>query len=108
MDFEKHYRDNQNGMHFGMWADDVPRQKGRADALDILDNAHALTMDRDMRTDEVKAALAYLGASVVREAPFTLFWDGLFMEDPSIRWEALNRALKGIRRELGCYQKNRF
>jgi len=101
MDFEKKYDERSNGMVFAPYQTEIVKRCARTDALNVLADAHARTIDEDMRTDEVQAALEYLGQCVVRDAPFTLFWDGLFFENQAIRWETLDRALSAIKREIG-------
>ena len=74
---------------------------GKADALAILHRAVEHTHDKDMRTDEVKAALSYLRRDAVRKAFFDNFWSALSITEPKARWQNLNAALNGICRQLG-------
>lgn len=87
--------------YFGQWAEDSAHAFGQRDALAVLSDAVARCVEEDMRTDQVAAALAYLGVAAVRQEAFQAFRRALAWPEPAGRFLAAQEALAGIRRVLG-------
>ena len=85
----------------GPWAGTSIREQAIDEALKILTDAFERTIDQDMRTEEVFDALAYLEGEGGKAWPFQSFRQALDNQDPRSRWQNVNAALNGIRREFG-------
>ncbi len=72
----------------------------RDHALEVLKEAVERTVDEDMRTDDVFAALEYLKGPCQRYGALLAFRDALSIEHPMRRETALKARLSEIKIEL--------
>ncbi len=96
--FSKPY---QGVKYFGHWSDATADAFGGRDALAVLRDAALRCADEDMRTPEVKAALAFLIGIASRREAFARFWQSLGISDPTTRSAAVLEAYGAIARVLG-------
>lgn len=86
--------------YFGEWAGDSGTARLQRDALAVLADAAMRCAEQDMRTPEVKAALAYLERHMVRPALCGTFRAALNLRDPLARASAAHNACKAIERAV--------
>ena len=96
-DFSQQYR---GVVHFGLWAEDIADDRGKADALLVLQRAAKQTYDDDVRCEEVEDALCYLEQFNTRKKPFADFRAALEMSDPRSRYYTVRNALVRIQMAL--------
>ena len=101
MDFEKPARDRTRDMVFAPYRDEMVSRSGIDAAVQILDEAAEKVLDFMMQTDDVQAAIDYLKPRIGRPALLNRFWSNLAIENPVMRFEAVQASLKAIKREVG-------
>lgn len=85
----------------GGWNGNSIRDQAIDEALRILDDALGRSNDEDMRNDEVFDALSFLEGEGGQQWPMASYRRALEFSDQRSRWQNLNAALNGIRREFG-------
>lgn len=98
--FEKGTRQLYSHMHFPMDREETYSRAGQAAALAVLTEAAERCRDRDMRTVEVSAALAYL-ADPFKAGACGRFREALNDPTPCGRVYRVKAAIRAIRREIG-------
>lgn len=101
MDFEEKYRERTRDMVFAPYRDEMVSRAGIEAAIQILEEASEKVLDFLMQTDDVQAAIDYLRPCLGRPALLNRFWSNLAIENPVLRFEAVQGSLKAIKREVG-------
>ena len=84
----------------GPWQGESTDTKARVIAIEILDKALSRCIDEDTRTPEVMDALEFLRGHSTRKGFCDRFARALHISDPQTRWENVNAALAGIKRQF--------
>ncbi len=89
--------------YFGLWAEEGMDDKKALAALDVLAVAVRDCVDRDVRSEEVEAVLAWIEQRSRKKHPVTCFRDAMVIHDPVARKAALTNAYVRVLRALGLY-----
>ena len=92
--------DPHKPVYFGLWAEEPEDKRKISDALAVLRHAAGACADRDMRSDELKAALAFLEKRMVRPALCGHYRSSLDLKDPLARAAAVRAACEAIERAV--------
>ncbi|MEL6324290.1 MAG: hypothetical protein AAFQ84_08695 [Pseudomonadota bacterium] len=84
------------------WSDGLAARAGVAASLEIVRLAAGKTFDEDMRGEDLDAALSFLGSQGAPEFAVQRFREGLDIQPPEIRFEAVGQALRLIERAFGA------
>jgi len=82
--------------YFGLWADETADTRTTGDALSCLRAAVLSCAERDVYTDELRAALRYLETHMLRPALCAHFRSALSIRDPLARYQAAKAAYEAI------------
>lgn len=91
------FRDDEKVTYFGLGLEDSFPAKNRAYALQVLAGAVGRCYEEDVRTDEVRGAVAYLRRGMVRPVLADRFIEALDIPDSGDRVRAAAAALRRLK-----------